>query len=1109
MRKTIGLVSVLAAVTAAADFDKAAEWARWQEFAAKYEGDFSDSSEYLAPPKEGRLAKPVRLAENGEARAEIVVDLSEAIRIENFYPDPAKRPLALRWQMGHETECARTAAFELKKLLKLVTGAEFPVLAAPGDTKRPRIFLGAPSAAKHFPEDIKALASSPAFDGYAVREKDGDIYIFGVTPAGTLYGAIRFVENNTDLIFAAPGNAGIVCTKTPTLDAGWGDAREIPVFRVRGYQGGDREWKMRNGLNFRETGAEGLGFFALHGGHYLCPQYYDYATGLRKWNSMNAKGERSKNWDETRDHACLADPEFLPHAIETVPGIGTFMYSMPHVTVIGMDDNASVCHCPKCTAPIKAADGTELTPEKDKEDYWCAWFYRYLNQVDDEIQKRCPGYVTSTFAYFFARTFPKIPVNRTIIPWQCTYGRSNYRHPVFAPEHAIWQRCYEGWAAHTGELMLYDYYGLCIVGQPYAEVYQRELLYQRSLGFLSTSTEGFMTGDDLGTIDDRWCMARLAWNPDADVEQLHRRYTRRAYREAAPHMHRLRCLVRKAFFAAETEGLKEAVQKAGIAPAIQAELEKAQAAVKHPAAARLVARAATAWGELLGFGGRSADERAFERILAVRDNKWSRRQTEDGDPCFVFNLVNGIAPGIALPAGLFKGKLAVAQLLARPGYFETCGSPVPAVAQTEKGRFDECEYSARPAGENRLEITFRIPEGSSPVVLSFCPDRAKSGWTPPEKSVQLVDLKLEPDDGRMLGEIARHPKPSAAKVQEWRRFYANLRKASSIENTDFDNPLEPLEKRRASLIEKIVSDIGSGATASAADALAFFRAHVADAPAKAWGYSGYMRREGGEAIGRFASAFAQKGLFAEAAAVYSAWETWDGEKTPFDIRWERRRAKRRFFSGLKQKAAKDVKAEVEREHAAMLARAVTEASKAADRAAAKLELASMQGKNLRDEVLAVMNDEYASCNVRADAAKLLPKAFTENGRTDWAGAEKALVDALVADDWSSLTRSCYSRQSTRDLQLESLLALVEAERAAGQEARAKDLLEKGAKALRYDREPRVILEEELKTIPGNFTKPVIADVRSRLAPLQKLRNQFDRPKAVLEESDTDTLTLDE
>ena len=66
--------------------------------------------------------------------------------------------------------------------------------------------------------------------------------------------------------------------------------------------------------------------------------------------------------------------------------------------------------------------------------------------------------MTSTFAYIFAKQKPPIKVNPTIVPMICNYPRNILTEPVYSPRNAIWQKVYEGWAAHSQEILLYDYY---------------------------------------------------------------------------------------------------------------------------------------------------------------------------------------------------------------------------------------------------------------------------------------------------------------------------------------------------------------------------------------------------------------------------------------------------------------------------------------------------------------------------------------------------------------------------------------------------------------------------------------------------------------------------
>ena len=71
---------------------------------------------------------------------------------------------------------------------------------------------------------------------------------------------------------------------------------------------------------------------------------------------------------------------------------------------------------------------------------------------------------------------------------------------------------------------------------------------------------------------------------------------------------------------------------------------------------------------------------------------------------------------------------------------------------------------------------------------------------------------------------------------------------------------------------------------------------------------------------------------------------------------------------------------------------------------------------------ALLMDEYMPNTLRRDVAVRLPETHAVNGKTDWAEVERILIAALESGDWSNLTRSCYTRQSSSDLQLNALVA---------------------------------------------------------------------------------------
>jgi len=584
-------------------YDHPDRYAAWLKRVQDYKPDLSDSSKYLEPPAEGRLGmfSKIRLAKGGVAQAEIVVDVSDDLKLDNYFKGEKAKMLEIRTTRGREHVQARAAAYELARWLKELTGgAEFPVVSAPTDADNVKIFLGPGFAKEFYADDLKALAEADGgVDGFAVRNRGGNVYIFGAHPMGTMNGVHAFVENNSDLIWAmADDPDGTVFTVDPDLAAVWADAREIPAFIIRGWQGGSEEWKRCNRSNFQSNDPK-YGF-ALNGGHYLSPQYYEPCEGIQDYNAM-IKGERKKPWSEYRQLCCLADPDFQKRAFTILPNVQETKYRGSFHTVFGTDDNCGVCECPKCTAPIKTIDGKMLTPDLDYQAYYGAWFYSYLNKMDDAIQKVCPGFMTSTYAYFFACSYPPIKLNKTIVPWLCAYYRKAYNEPIYSPANQDWYRIYKDWMKHSKGIYLYDYYGLGMRDAPIAEVYQEDLRAQRDIGFLRTSTEGFGYNQYCGCGDERWVMARLAWNPDADVEQLHRYFNRRTYREAAPWIDRYRGVIRDNWYKNfrscvqlnETYETFQLIKMMGLEKELAGYLDEAQKAVKNPHAKKLLEKLVT------------------------------------------------------------------------------------------------------------------------------------------------------------------------------------------------------------------------------------------------------------------------------------------------------------------------------------------------------------------------------------------------------------------------------------------------------------------------------------------------------------------------------------
>ena len=157
---------------------------------------------------------------------------------------------------------------------------------------------------------------------------------------------------------------------------------------------------------------------------------------------------------------------------------------------------------------------------------------------------------------------------------------------------------------------------------------------------------------------------------------------------------------------------------------------------------------------------------------------------------------------------------------------------------------------------------------------------------------------------------------------------------------------------------------------------------------------------------------------------------------------------------------------------------------------------------------ALLMDEFMPNSLRRDVAMRLPETHTAGGKTDWAAVERILLDALASGDWSDLARTAYSRQNANDLQLGALVAVARKMNDAGESARAKAMVEKGAKILGYDRPPAAVLAAENKTIPSLFERATLAQVKERFGVLEKCRALFDRAE-MSADNGTDLVDLDE
>ena len=475
------------------------------------------------------------------------------------------------------------AAREIQHWVREISGQEIPVLAEPSQDQNPKIFVGTGWAGENFAADLKVLDGS---DGYALRKKGNDIYVFGARPSGTLFGAIRLLEDNSDLIFARPQSPfGAVYSKNPKLVFEQADTILRPTFLYRMGHGpvtegfDDGIWQGRAGLNtsprlynnFRRREMGGAPAFESSFMSIIerVPEFEFAKTSVEHpefYAMVNGKREiRPKGYIcYTAPGIAEAMAEGLVSVVKEYESRGEKLEFLHART----RDGWLVCTCETCMAPILLPDGTKLEPkaltsEKD-ELFFSTRMVQMLNQVSAEFAKTYPDILLTVGAYIYASTPPAIPHDKLLTPMFCAYPSASLRVPILDGEGndfsagKEWENKFREYLKRTTagrKISMFDYHyvgGFSTVADAAREDWlamkKTGGAYQMHLDGMG-SDEAKASGINPWDYDapEKWIMSRLMWDPSLDPQKLREEYCQRAYQEAAPEMLEFYNLIRAAW----------------------------------------------------------------------------------------------------------------------------------------------------------------------------------------------------------------------------------------------------------------------------------------------------------------------------------------------------------------------------------------------------------------------------------------------------------------------------------------------------------------------------------------------------------------------------------
>lgn len=421
----------------------------------------------------------------------------------------------------------QTAAKELQAHLKLVTGAELPIMAeGTAVTGTRQIIVGQSEAfAKAFPTvDLKPLKH----DGIIIRTAGDRLYLLGGRPRGTVYAVDTFLEDTVGVRWWGPRADETYIPSKPTLTVPDLNVTYTPQLQYREafYRGAfDGLYAARSKCNgnFEHVPDEQGGHYTIlgwcHTFNQLLPPEKYFAQHPEWYSEIG--GKRVAEGAQL----CLTNEEMRK---ELTAQALAWLRKQPNAGMISIAQNdcGNPCDCPNCHKVLEE-EGVESGNQ-----------IRFVNAVAADIEKEFPDTLVETLAYQYTRTPPKlVKPRRNVIVRLCSIEASQSQPLATGPQNAKFKSDIEGWSAIAPQLYIWNYvtdFSNYVIPHPNLRVLAPDIRL-----FVKHKTIGlFEQGDAGSTCSDfpelrAWLLAHLMWKPESDDKALIAEFLKGYYGAAA------------------------------------------------------------------------------------------------------------------------------------------------------------------------------------------------------------------------------------------------------------------------------------------------------------------------------------------------------------------------------------------------------------------------------------------------------------------------------------------------------------------------------------------------------------------------------------------------
>ncbi len=406
---------------------------------------------------------------------------------------------------AEESPVTRAAADTLRRYLHAVCGALLPVTEAYDPAARQVVFEVGSS------RDPELNVAGLGHDGFRIKTVEESVYLSANSDYGIQNAVYTFLETYLGCRKYSPEVT--VVPRRPSIVLLPIDDTQVPpiTFRMQGFH--EPAYDAWHKLNTNEE----FGLF-VHTFRKLVPPERYFAEHPEYFSLL--KGRRTPD-----GQLCLTHPDVYRIVVED---LRARMREKPRATFwsVSQNDTYVPCECPAC----RALDDAEGSPSGS--------LLAFVNRVADAF----PDRRISTLAYQYSRSAPRhLRPRPNVNIMLCSIECNRSRPIVDDPQSADFVRDVENWGRITDDILLWDYviqFRNLVSPFPNLRVLQPNLQFFVQNGITSVFEQGL--GELHGEFAELrgYLIAKLLWNPNADVDSLLTDFLTGFYGDAAPFLRR-------------------------------------------------------------------------------------------------------------------------------------------------------------------------------------------------------------------------------------------------------------------------------------------------------------------------------------------------------------------------------------------------------------------------------------------------------------------------------------------------------------------------------------------------------------------------------------------